>query len=205
MLVKAGGGLAGGVILLLTVYSFQVFETGAQGVGLLQFARGIGILVGPFIVARFVGGRIGRAQHFISIGFFVVGVSYILFGLAPTIFIAMLCVCVAHMGWGSNWTISAALLQRLTPDYIRGRIFSMDLGMLTLTLAFSTFVTGMATDRFNPHVVAYALGATFVIFGIVWTLGVWLSQHRVPDQWQDGPLSAPELRENTEDVLLGAE
>ena len=60
--------------------------------------------------------------------------------------------------WGSNWFLSATLLQRLTPDHIRGRIFSMDLGLLTLTLAFSTFVTGAAVDRFDSRIVAAALG-----------------------------------------------
>lgn len=205
LLVKAGGGLAGGVILLLTVFSFQVFETGAQGVGLLQFARGLGILIGPLLVARLVRGKIGRAQTFITLGFLLVGTSYILFGLAPTIAFAMVCVFCAHMGWGSNWTLSAALLQRLTPDYIRGRIFSMDLGMLTLTLAFSTFVTGVATDRFNPHLVAFALGAIFVAFGVFWAAGVRLSQRRTPTQWQEGLISAAQPLDNSEQVLVGSD
>lgn len=205
LLVKAGGGLAGGVILLLTVFSFQVFDTGAQGVGFLQFARGLGILIGPLLVARLVRGKIGRAQTFIALGFGLVGVSYIFFGLAPTIAFAMLCVFCAHMGWGSNWTLSAALLQRLTPDYIRGRIFSMDLGMLTLTLAFSTFATGVATDHYNPHFVAFALGAIFVAFGIFWATGVWLSQRRAPAQWQDGSISAAQPLENSETVLVGTD
>ena len=205
LLVKAGGGLAGGVILLLTVFSFQVFETGAQGVGLLQFARGLGILIGPLLVARLVRGKIGRAQTFIALGFLLVGTSYILFGLAPTIAFAMVCVFCAHMGWGSNWTLSAALLQRLTPDHIRGRIFSMDLGMLTLTLAFSTFVTGVATDRFNPHLVAFALGAIFLAFGVFWAAGVRLSQRRTPTQWQEGLISAAQPLDNSEQVLVGSD
>jgi MFS family permease len=198
LIVKSGGGLAGGVILLLTVFSFEVFHTGAEGVGFLQFARGLGILVGPFIVARFVNGRIGRAQRFIALGFLVVGISYVLFGLAPTILLAMICVFFAHTGWGSNWTLSAALLQRLTPDHIRGRIFSMDLGMLTLTLAFSTFVTGVATDRYSPHSVAYALGAIFLLFGIFWAAGVWLSKQRAPSKWQDGLISAALAQQHDE-------
>jgi MFS family permease len=184
--------------LLLTVFSFEVFHTGAEGVGFLQFARGLGILVGPFIVARFVNGRIGRAQRFIALGFLVVGISYVLFGLAPTILLAMICVFFAHTGWGSNWTLSAALLQRLTPDHIRGRIFSMDLGMLTLTLAFSTFVTGVATDRYSPHSVAYALGAIFLLFGIFWAAGVWLSKQRAPSKWQDGLISAALAQQHDE-------
>ena len=205
MLVKAGGGLAGGVILLLTVFSFQVFDTGAQGVGLLQFARGVGILVGPLIVARFVNGRIARAQHFIVLGFLLVGASYVLFGIAPTIALAMVCVCFAHMGWGSNWTLSAALLQQLTPDHVRGRIFSMDLGMLTLTLAFSTFITGIATDHLNPHLVAFALGAIFFTYGILWATAVWLSQKRHPEKWQVGLMSSARATDTTENVLLGGE
>src|SRR5581483_5981792 len=135
MLVKAGAGLAGGVILLLTVFSFEVFNSGAQGVGLLQFARGAGILIGPLITARIVAGQIRRAEWAIAVGFLSIGVSYVFFGLVPTIALGMIFVFIAHMNWGSNWTLSSALLQRLIPDYIRGRVFSMDYGMVTLTLA----------------------------------------------------------------------
>ncbi len=203
MLVKAGGGLAGGVILLLTVFSFEVFDKGAEGVGLLQFARGAGILVGPLIIGRLVRGKIGRAQTFIVLGFLSIGISYFLFGLAPTIGLAMACVFCAHMGWGSNWTLSSALLQQLTPDYIRGRIFSMDLGILTLTLAFSTFMTGVAADQYSPHFVAYALGAIFVSFGVIWAAGVWLSRRHAPSQWQEGLISSAQPMEFGEQILIG--
>lgn len=211
LLVKAGGGLAGGVILLLTVFSFEIFFPNAggnaqgAGVGLLQAARGVGILVGPFIVARLVGGRIGRAQKFISLGFLLCGIGYLGFGLAPGIGIAMLFVFFAHFGWGSNWTLSAALLQSLTPDYIRGRIFSMDLGILTLTVALSTFITGVAVDALGPRNVAFGLGATFLTFGAIWALGVYLSQRRAPQEWQDGLMSDAHFQERAESAPVGAE
>lgn len=188
LLVKAGGGLAAGVILLLTVFSFEVFDAGASGVGLLQFARGVGIVIGPFLTARLVREQIERAQWMISVGFLVVGVSYLCFGLTPALLFGMLFVLLAHTGWGSNWTLSAALLQRLSPDHVRGRIFSMDLGLLTLTYAFSTLVTGIAVDRFDPHVVAIVLGAIFLAFGAFWTLAVMFSQRRAPEMWQTGSL-----------------
>ena len=205
LLVKAGAGLAGGVLLLLTVFSFEVFNAHDAGVGLLQMARGLGILIGPFIVARMVANRIGRAQRFITICFLLSGLSYIGFGLAPTILLGMAFVFFAHFGWGSNWTLSAALLQRLTPDYIRGRIFSMDLGLLTLTLALSTFITGLAVDRFEPRYVALGLGVVFIVFGSLWTLAVWLSQRRAPREWQEGMMSDAQVQERPESVPLGAE
>lgn len=195
MLVKAGGGVAGGVVLLLTVFAFEVFfpnadaNTQGAGVGMLQAARGLGILIGPFLIARVVNNQIGRAQRLIMLGFLLTGVGYLFFGVAPNILLGMAFVLFAHMGWGSNWTLSSALLQRLVPDHIRGRIFSMDLGILTLTLAASTFVTGIAVDHQSPHYVALALGVIFILFGVIWTAGVFLSQRHSPDKWNNGSMS----------------
>jgi MFS family permease len=193
------------VILLLTVFSETVFDAGAIGIGLLQLARGVGILVGPLLVARLVRDRIDRAQMFVVLSFWLTGTSYIFFGLAPSLLVAMLFVFMAHMGWGSNWMLSAALIQRLTPDYIRGRIFSMDLGLVTLTLALSTFVTGVAVDYFDPHIVAMGLGATFLIFGSAWALAVRTSQRRSPEQWVSGDMNDTRADERAEPAPVGAE
>lgn len=186
LLVKTGGGMAGGVILLLTLYAFEVYKAGATGIGLLQMARGLGILIGPLLVARVVRGQIGRAQWMIAAGFFLTGASYFSFGLTPTLGLGMVVVFCAHIGWGSNWTLSATLLQRLTPDHIRGRIFAMDMGLLTLALALSTFVTGAASDQVDPRSVALALGAVFITCGAVWGSAMVWSRRRHPEQWRDG-------------------
>jgi MFS family permease len=191
--VKAGGALAGGVILLLTIFSFEVFQVGAIGIGLLQLARGVGILLGPLVVAPLVAGRIGRAQQVIALGFFVAGCSYVLFGATPALPLAMIAVVCAHLGWGSNWSLSATLLQELTPDQLRGRIFSIDSGLFTLTSALSTFLTGVAADRFDPRLIAFGLGATFVGFGAAWSGAVFLSRRRGPQKWREGSLHGLDL------------
>ena len=212
--VKTGGGLAGGVILLLTVFGVKVFNSGAFGIGLLQAARGTGILLGPLIVRAVASSEIGRIQKLIAAGFFVTGIAYALFSFSPALggnlvlwqttstsgsnaqvfnlslalVIALIAVFVAHNGWGSNWTSSSTLLQQLTPDRIRGRIFSMDFGMVTLAIAFSTFLTGAAVERFDPQTIALALGAVFVLYGAVWSIAVWWSQRTRPDEWRVGSL-----------------
>ncbi len=193
--VKAGGALAAGVILLLTVFSFQVFKAGAFGIGLLQFARGFGILIGPLLAAPVVAGRMSRAERAIAVGFLIAGVSYLVFGAAPTLAFGMIAVMCAHIGWGTNWSLSATLLQDLTTDRMRGRIFSIDLGLFTLTNALSTFLTGLATDETNPRVVAFALGGVFIVFGLAWSGAVWLSRRRQPKKWRDGNMHAVELKE----------
>lgn len=205
LFVKSGAALAGGVILLLTVFAEDVFNAGAIGIGMLQLARGIGIVVGPLLAARFAMERIDRSQRLIVVGFMLTGLSYLAFGLAPSLGIAMVFVFMAHMGWGSNWMLSAALLQQLTPDFVRGRIFSMDLGLVTLMLAISTFVTGLAVDYFDPHIVAVGLGLTFIIYGVLWALVVKLSQRRSPEMWETGTMTDTRVPEQGEGAPMGAE
>ncbi|MGB8646872.1 MAG: MFS transporter [Anaerolineae bacterium] len=188
LMVKAGGSLAGGVILLLTVFSFSVFKMGEIGIGLLGMARGIGILAGPLLVAPLVAGRISRAQWVIVCGFLLAGTGYFLFGLTSSLVLGMLVVVMAHVGWGSNWSLSATIIQRLTPDQVRGRIFSMDIGLFTLANASSTFLTGIATDRYDAHLVSITLGLVFIAFGACWGTGIWLGQRTQPQRWVDGDM-----------------
>lgn len=55
LLVKAGFGLAGGVITLIPVLAVQVFRAGDAGIGWLMSARGAGALIGPFLFRRLFG------------------------------------------------------------------------------------------------------------------------------------------------------
>ncbi|HEX7420118.1 MAG TPA: MFS transporter, partial [Thermoanaerobaculia bacterium] len=47
---KGGYGIAAGVVAMLSVFGRQVFHAGALGIGLLFAARGLGALLGPFLV-----------------------------------------------------------------------------------------------------------------------------------------------------------
>ncbi len=58
MFVKAGWGLAGGVLLLLTIFGQRIFPVGgstAAGIGVLYGARGIGAGLGPMALRWMLG------------------------------------------------------------------------------------------------------------------------------------------------------
>ena len=67
---------------------------------------------------------------------------------------------------------TTVLLQRGDEDQFRGRVFAAELALLTLTMALSNYATGEMLDRFamSPRVIAIAMGALFVIPGVVWFL-----------------------------------
>jgi MFS family permease len=170
LVVKAGFGISAGVIGLVSIFAVQVFR-GAEGtVGLLMSARGVGALTGPFFARRWARGRTDRMFTALSVAGSVFAIGYGIFAVAPSSWVAAVGACIAHIGGGSIWTLSTYGLQRFTPDHIRGRVFSFDYGLVTLTIAGSAFFAGAAAERADPRTVmggiaAFALGLSFV-----WTI-----------------------------------
>lgn len=166
--VKSGFGLSVGVIALLPLFALEVFGAGDRGTGLLFAFRGLGALVGPFLVRRFT--RDLRAL-FIAIGasFAVYGGAYVSFPLAGGLAAGAAFVFLAHLGGGAQWTLSTYGLQRIVPDHLRGRVFAFDYGLVTLTIAVSTMATGLAAEHFAPGVVMVGLGTVSVGWAVTWS------------------------------------
>ncbi len=204
MFVKAGWGLAGGVLLLLTIFGQRVFPVGgntAAGIGVLYGARGIGAGLGP-IALRWILGQQPRAlRRTIGPAYFMVGVFYVALALAPTLPFAAIAVALAHFGGAILWVFSTVLLQLEVPDRFRGRVFAAELALVALTTALSSYWTGYALDRagWPPRTLAFVLGVLFFVPGMLWLL--FQSRWRAP---AEAPLAASDQAAGAdEDVLKG--
>ena len=125
MFVKAGWGLAGGVLLLLTIFGQRVFPIGggsATGIGVLYGARGIGAGLGPIALRWILGQQPRRLRRTIGPAYFIVGVFYVALAGAPTLWIAALCVLFAHFGGSILWVFSTVLLQMECRSLPRPRV-----------------------------------------------------------------------------------
>jgi MFS family permease len=183
VLVKTGIGFAGGVILLLTVFAQTVFRVGDAGVGWLYSARGLGVLLGPYLARPYVGHDLAKMRRAILVSFVLAGLGYLAFSSAASFALGALFVMLAHMCTGILWTLSSTMLQILTPDHMRGRIFAIDFGTNTVTTALSTFLVGVLLERWEPRVVATAMAVVFLVYAIVWGGLVLLSQRQHPQAW----------------------
>ncbi|HJQ36287.1 MAG TPA: MFS transporter [Thermoanaerobaculia bacterium] len=170
--VKGGYGVGAGVIALVSVFGKEVFHAGALGIGLLFAGRGLGALIGPFLVRGAV--RDDDAQYR-AIAFCVVAFSagYMGLALAPSLAFGLASITFAHLGGGAAWQISSYGLQRETPDYIRGRVFATDYGFVTLTMALSGLGAGIASDRFGPFAATVGTAALSLAFGVIWSWWTW--------------------------------
>jgi MFS family permease len=177
---KAGLLTIGPGWVLFTVMGQRVFpvhwhgldpQRGALlGMSLLLGGRGVGAFVGPLISAPWAGNRESKLRLGILGGFLLVCAGYMLFGLAPSLGIACLCLALAHVGGSTIWVFSTTLLQMHTEDRFRGRVFAAELGLCMLTIAIGAFVAGLLVDAgFNPRVVASGAGLLMLIPAGIWS------------------------------------
>ena len=173
LLVKAGWGLGGGVLLLLTIFGKQEFPVGRDGstsIGLLYGSRGFGALIGPVIARWITSGSSRLMRQSIGIAFFLSAIFYVLFAQASSLPVAMMFVIGAHAGGSIQWVFSTTLLQMSVPNRFLGRVFALELALLTLSMSVSTYLTGYGLDHrgMSARQMATILGLAFVIPGIVW-------------------------------------
>jgi MFS family permease len=169
---KGGYGLGGGVVAMLGVFGREVFGAGAFGIGLLFAARGVGALLGPFVI-RAIAARDELQYRLISVSILLFGVGYVALGLSKTLLAGAVWIFLAHLGGGAQWLTSTYGLQRETPDWIRGRVFSADYGFVTLTMSLSSLAAGVLSDRFGAPAATIATAALCIAWSIFWAAWTW--------------------------------
>lgn len=175
LLVKSGWGLGGGVLLLLTIYGKQIFPIGRDGaasIGLLYAARGLGALIGPMIAGVITSGAPRTMRKAISVAFFLSTAFYLAFAQSPVLAVALICVIGAHSGGSIQWVFSTTLLQMAVPDRFLGRVFALEMALLTLTMSVSTYFAGLGVDYpgLGARRMATVLGLAFMVPGIGWLM-----------------------------------
>ena len=130
----AGGGLAG-VFIVVAGSNVDGFGV-ALGFGLFFFARGIGTGTGPILARKFLTDQ-EKWPRLIGILVIISGFFYFFVGytLGISVWLTVFLVMLAHSASGANWVLSTILTQMWVEDEIRGRVFSID--MLIMSLAFS--------------------------------------------------------------------
>jgi MFS family permease len=185
MFVKFGWGIAGGVLLLLTIFGQRIFPVAgstAAGIGVLYAARGVGAGLGPITLRWILGQTPAALRRSIGPAYFIIGFFYVVLAFAPTLPIAALAVLFAHFGGSVLWVFSTVLLQMEVPDEYRGRVFAAELALVTLSSSLSSYWTGYELDRggWSPRGLSFVLGVMFLIPGVIWLLI--LSRWKTPEK-----------------------
>lgn len=172
LLGKGGYCLAAGVVALLGVLGRDHFApqgglSSAGGISVLYMARGIGALLGPFVLRSLLrdGDRMNVA---IAPCIAVFAVGYMALSLNLGFALSLAFVMLSHMGGGAEWMASTYGLQREVPDEFRGRIFAADYGLATLAISISSLVAGALADSYGAPRVAFIMSLVAVVWASAW-------------------------------------
>ncbi len=165
-LVKATGSLVYGAINVLEISIAEdvyplVFSYNWQGVAqtvgdggtltltLFYLVAGIGTGIGPIILQNWLGETEDALRWGIFVSFILMTIG--LLGMAIDIGLTWFVVASVFrtLGSGTLWVFSAALLQTIVPNEVRGRVFAFEFAILTLTQSISIWIGGWFQDRLS--------------------------------------------------------
>lgn len=172
MLVKTGMGLLGTHWVILPIFGERVFPMAGSAtltMSLLMGARGVGAMVGSFASGYWARNEEPRMRSGIFWAFLLAAVSYVGLSFAPALGVAMLCVAVGHAGTSMAWVFSTTMLQSMTEDRFRGRVFSADLGGLFLVMSGVSYAAGHMVDAgVAVRTIALATGLMGFVPALLW-------------------------------------
>jgi hypothetical protein len=177
-LVKCLWGLSGGVVFLYAVYAAQVFTprgADASGaLGTLYTGRGVGALIGPLVLRRLWGESARSLRRGVQVGFLLAAAGVAALVEAPGVVVAALFLLVAHAGGSTVWVSSTQLLQLTVPNALQGRVFAVEQGAFTLTMALSSGVAGALIGRQITGLrgATLILAATAAVAALIWAVAM---------------------------------
>ncbi len=166
--VKSAVGVGNGVLGAFPLLAAG-FGAGSVGLGALFAARGLGALVGPFLLRRLLlrhrwllpGLALSMASY---------GVAYLGVAVSPWLALTLVLVVVAHLAGGGNWVMSNYALQLEVPDELRGRIFATDMMIATLAISLSVLVVGQLVDVVDVRILVAACASATLVYALGWWL-----------------------------------
>jgi MFS family permease len=136
----------------------DTFDAGDFGYGLLVGATGFGLVLGSLgaspLLERHPVSRVYPGSIFMVAAAVAAG------AVAPNVWIAAACVFVVGAANGAAVVCNALLVQRASPDELRGRVFTLLMSSSFGVFAIGMVISGPLTDAVGPRWV-WAASAAF--------------------------------------------
>jgi hypothetical protein len=154
--------LFGGATALLPAYAADVLHVGADGLGWLRAAPGVGAAaMAAWLTVRPIGRDAGSAMF---AGVAIFGVATIVFGLSTSFWASLAALAVLGAADMVSVFVRHVLVQLETPDDMRGRVGAVNSMFIGASNEFGEFESGLTASWWGlkPAVVVGGL-ATLVV------------------------------------------
>jgi MFS family permease len=153
---------------------YVIGEGGGTSLGLLYTFIGVGSGLGPILVRALTGDEDRPMRIAIGLSYVAMGAGLSLLAALPSFGWALAGAMIRAMGGGTVWVFSTQLLLVSVPHEVRGRVFATEYALLTLAMAGSAALGGLALDRagLRPEELLRTMAVLTLVPGVLW--GLWL-------------------------------
>ncbi|HKY42667.1 MAG TPA: MFS transporter, partial [Pyrinomonadaceae bacterium] len=168
--------IGGGAIGLISERLGALVFAGENGisqdsaVAALYFANGMGLFLG-MMIARRVGIYFEmkrRTVSFIGWSLLLQGIIFAFVGAMPTLWLACLVLLISRVVLSAEFAVQEALLMRLVPDNLRGRVSTTDRAAEMLIWSLSTGVAGWSLKFISSRMLTIVAGLLSGLAGVMW-------------------------------------
>ena len=158
--------LFGGATALLPIYASSILMIGSFGLGILRSAPALGaLLMSAYLARRPLRHKVGKTM-FTAVIFF--GLSTIVFALSKSVVISFLALFVLGASDVISVVIRSTLVQLETPDYMRGRVSSVNMIFIGTSNQLGEFESGLTASLLGTVPAAFIGGIGTIIVVMIW-------------------------------------
>ena len=174
-LLKSGMAIKGGIMTLIPLFANRLLADPAAvsvAVGIMFSSRGIGSAIGPILIRKWLGESPKILQGSILAAFFLGSLALLAFSVSKNLLLTSLCIGLSGMFGSIVWVFSTALIHLEADRQFLGRIFGIEMALLTLIMGISNGVVGVAIDELQMTIQSVILwmSGLYMIPGILWII-----------------------------------
>lgn len=166
----------GGAINIIFERFGGIYFAGKEGwnpdvaVALMWTASGFGLTLGMLIAHRTSVWLERTRGHTAFIGWTLIvhGIVFAIGGLMPTLLLFAVFAFVSRAIVGVEYAVQETLFQRSLPDYIRGRISTLDRGAELTMFGISSLIAGETMVYISPQTLTIISGVLSAFSGLIW-------------------------------------
>ena len=153
---------------------FVIGEGGGISLGILYAVIGVGSGIGPIAARALTGDRDRPLRIAIFVSYAAMAVGLAIVSTLASFGAVLLGTLIRSMGGGTLWVFSTQLLLQRVPERVRGRVFSTEYALLTLSMATAAGIAGWSLDRAGMDVpdLLRTMSVLILIPGLLW--GIWI-------------------------------
>ena len=158
--------LFGGATALLPIYASSILMIGSFGLGILRSAPAVGaLLMSAYLARKPLKHKVGKTM-FIAVIFF--GLSTIAFAISRSVIISFIALLILGASDVISVVIRSTLVQLNTPDYMRGRVSSVNMIFIGTSNQLGEFESGITASLFGTVPAALIGGIGTIAVVMLW-------------------------------------